>query len=152
MGVPIIFFARKITCLWCLQFYHFITDALYKHIVLEFRMMNFVRAEPDTSLLIYVLTCISAIVNVKVRRNWVKKPQHEENFSNVQWFLHQTANTCHKVNDKTHTRLCLQLYVTQLDKIHDSYTLAWTRHKSYWYWMPDMTTTLITQGGLSTSS
>ena len=44
-------------------------------------MMNFARAEPDVSLLIYVLTYISAVVYVKVRRKLgLKKPQSVANF------------------------------------------------------------------------
>ena len=45
----------------------------------------------------------------------------------LQWFLYQTTKTRHGVKEGRHIQLCLNLYITQWDKIQDSKTCVWTQ-------------------------
>ena len=61
------------------------------------------------------------------RQSWCSL--HAEVFvSFLQWFLYQTTKTWRDVNEGRHIKLCLDLYITQWDKIHDSKTCVWTQH------------------------
>ena len=68
-----------------------------------------------------------------------RKPQHVGNisshlpymlrFSSHFWFLYQMTKMWRDVKVWRHIHLCLDLYITQWDKIQDSKTCVWTQHK-----------------------
>ena len=47
--------------------------------------------------------------------------------SYLQWFLYQMTKMWRNVNVWRHIQLCLDLYITQWDKIHDFKTGVWTK-------------------------
>ena len=49
--------------------------------------------------------------------------------SYLQWFLYQMAKMWRDVNVWRHIQLCLDLYITRRNKIHDSKTCVWTQHQ-----------------------
>ena len=63
------------------------------------------------------------------REHQLWRSLHVEVFvSYLQLFLYQMAKMCRNVNEGRHIQLCLDFYITQWDKIHDSKTCVWTRH------------------------